>query len=79
MPKCSRPSIINLDSRLLDLSLNYKDEVYIILCRRATSVVPSIHRQWKERLVLAVCTYMKISQKSGKLCYFGILPCNNYV
>ena len=40
------------------------------------SLIPSVHdegkRQWKERLVSAVCTCAKISQKSGKQCYSSV-------
>ena len=40
------------------------------------SFVSGIHGRRKECLVSAVCACTKFSQKSGKPCYFGILPCN---
>ena len=43
------------------------------------SLVPGIHGRRKEHLVSAVCAYAKFSQKSGKPCYFGILPYNSHL
>ena len=42
------------------------------------SLVPGVHGRRKERLVSAICACAKFSQKSGKLCYFGILPHMEY-
>ena len=43
------------------------------------SLVPGFHGQRKECLVSAVCSCVKFSQKSGKPCYFGILPRNGHL
>ena len=39
---------------------------------------PAFTDRRKERLVSAVCACVKFSQKSGKPCYFGILPRMDY-
>ena len=44
----------------------------------ALASYPAFTDGQKKRLVSAVCTCMKFSQKSGKPCYFGILPHMEY-
>ena len=50
----------------------YKEHITLI------ASYPAFTDGWKERLVSAVCECAKFSKKSGKPCYFGILPRMEY-
>ena len=55
--------------------------VLCILCEHTVLVAsyPAFMDGRKEYLVSAICACVKFSQKSGKPCYFGILPCNGHL
>ena len=67
--------VLEIENSVLGIILSTISELCIVGC---IASYPVFTDGRKERLVSAVCTCAKISQKSGKQYYFGILPRMEY-